>query len=487
MVEKGKIKILHIGWGFRPYRGGGLIEYAEDLMEIQAQKGYNVYYFFSGRHFGLFNKPILFRWKKNNVKMLEVINSPIVSAGEKGNLKPEQDIQESAIEDIFEKVLDEIKPHIIHIHELYLLPSSLIEVAKKKKFPIVMTLHDYFLLCPTVKLFDIDGNTCLDKNIGVKCIACNINAPRNNVFVKMTYVYVIKRFKLLKLFKGVYKLLRMLYNTLTPVIDKNEKTKNANKYTLSSPNKELAEKFQKRRDINIDRLNKIDLLICQSKKVEQIYSLLTEGKANVVTLHSTVKHIQYINPKFIDPKIPLNFATINGCASRAKGAFLILDTLKILKDNGLNKYFVLHIFGGLTKEIKDEILSFENVIYHGPFDVSNLNNILEKNIHVGIIPSIWEEVYGYVGIEFLAKGIPVIGNNKGGIVDYVIEGYTGFINYDNTATGLANIVVNIISNPSIIKELNMNIVKDRNKIIKTMEQHFYEIDRIYREVIKNGF
>ena len=33
------MKILHIGWGFRPWRGGGIIEYAEDLMEKQIQKG----------------------------------------------------------------------------------------------------------------------------------------------------------------------------------------------------------------------------------------------------------------------------------------------------------------------------------------------------------------------------------------------------------------------------------------------------------------
>jgi hypothetical protein len=31
------MKILHIGWGFRPWRGGGLIEYTEDLMETQVK------------------------------------------------------------------------------------------------------------------------------------------------------------------------------------------------------------------------------------------------------------------------------------------------------------------------------------------------------------------------------------------------------------------------------------------------------------------
>jgi len=32
------MRVLHIGLGFSPWRGGGLIEYAEDLMEKQMQK-----------------------------------------------------------------------------------------------------------------------------------------------------------------------------------------------------------------------------------------------------------------------------------------------------------------------------------------------------------------------------------------------------------------------------------------------------------------
>jgi hypothetical protein len=47
------MRILYVGYGFRPRRGGGLIAYAEDLMEAQAGRGDDVAYFFRGRHYPL--------------------------------------------------------------------------------------------------------------------------------------------------------------------------------------------------------------------------------------------------------------------------------------------------------------------------------------------------------------------------------------------------------------------------------------------------
>ena len=132
------------------------------------------------------------------------------------------------------------------------------------------------------------------------------------------------------------------------------------------------------------------------------------------------------------------------------------ETIKILNSKGLDSYFELHIRGSLDKKIKN-ILKFKNVYYHGSYNVKNLNCILEK-ADVGIVPSIWEEAYGLVGIELLAKGIPVIGNKRGGIVGYTIDNYT-------------------------ISELNQNILENRCRILKTMEQHFQEIKDIYYNVI----
>ncbi len=123
------MNILHLGWGFKPWRGGGLIEYAEDLMNIQAEKGWSVSYFFSGRYYP-YASTTLKKWRNGEINMFEIINSPIFHAGDLGTLYPKLDLKEEIIENYFRDVLTQTKPNIIHIQELAGMPSFLIEIAK---------------------------------------------------------------------------------------------------------------------------------------------------------------------------------------------------------------------------------------------------------------------------------------------------------------------------------------------------------------------
>ena len=60
------------------------------------------------------------------------------------------------------KLLDDFQPDIVHIHNIYhhISPSILGEI-KKRKIPIVMTIHDYNLICPNYSLVS-DGKNWED-------------------------------------------------------------------------------------------------------------------------------------------------------------------------------------------------------------------------------------------------------------------------------------------------------------------------------------
>src|SRR3954451_13861874 len=101
----GRVRILLLGWGFSPCRPGGLLYYAEDLMGAQAARGHEVSYLLSGRHYPGIGGPRLRRWRRDGVRMLEVVNSPIVVGLERGTRAPLRDVEEPALEKIFERVL----------------------------------------------------------------------------------------------------------------------------------------------------------------------------------------------------------------------------------------------------------------------------------------------------------------------------------------------------------------------------------------------
>lgn len=53
----------------------------------------------------------------------------------------------------------------------------------------------------------------------------------------------------------------------------------------------------------------------------------------------------------------------------------------------------------------EEVERLAGVEIRGPYRPEELDGLLDE-VDVGIMPSIWEEAYGFAGVEFLAKGSP---------------------------------------------------------------------------------
>ena len=54
----------------------------------------------------------------------------------------------AAVDGAFARLLDEIRPDVVHIGHLNHLSTSLVFEAKERRLPVVFTLHDYWLMCP---------------------------------------------------------------------------------------------------------------------------------------------------------------------------------------------------------------------------------------------------------------------------------------------------------------------------------------------------
>ncbi len=62
------------------------------------------------------------------------------------------------------RLIDEHRPQVAHIHNIYhQISPSILDVLKKRRIPVVMTLHDYKIICPNYKLYAH----------GKMCEACN--------------------------------------------------------------------------------------------------------------------------------------------------------------------------------------------------------------------------------------------------------------------------------------------------------------------------
>ncbi|HCU01303.1 MAG: hypothetical protein UR66_C0019G0004 [Candidatus Moranbacteria bacterium GW2011_GWE1_35_17] len=81
------------------------------------------------------------------------------------------------------KILDDFSPDIVHIHNIYhqLSPAILFEI-KKRKIPIVMTVHDYKIVNPNYNLFH--GNKFYNRCRDGKYYQCFLDKCIKNSYLK---------------------------------------------------------------------------------------------------------------------------------------------------------------------------------------------------------------------------------------------------------------------------------------------------------------
>src|SRR5579862_3384773 len=71
----------------------------------------------------------------------------------------------------FGKFLDEIRPDVVHFQHVTCLSTTCVHEAKKRKIPVVFTLHDYWLICPRGQFVKRDL-TLSEEQDDVSCVQC---------------------------------------------------------------------------------------------------------------------------------------------------------------------------------------------------------------------------------------------------------------------------------------------------------------------------
>jgi glycosyltransferase involved in cell wall biosynthesis len=387
-------------------------------------------------------------------------------------------MDEPRVDVLLAAAIEEFRPDVAHIQELVALPTSVIDVLHNAGVPAVMTLQDYYPLCPTLKLFDHDGAICLKPVVGEDCAICcrgadqaSSGAVRSSLHYDMSSIQDRLPWGLGRLLKGPGKALWRLLSAASSV------------RTISSTHPSPA-LYQRRREVNLARLNRVEILVPMSRRVEEIYRALGIRQERLKTLQLTLEHIAGLRVRQYPSQLPaVTFGTMNGLISVPKGARLLAGALRRLEGLGYSGRYRLVAWGGIDGSLRDELLARPEVRFESWYKPHMVDAMLDE-VDVGIVPSIWEEAYGYVGPEFLAKGIPVLGTARGGIVDYTRDGETGWVVGDVSPEGLAAAMARLIDDPAAVLAMHQRVVARRASLIKPMPVHVDEMTAIYREAIE---
>lgn len=76
-----------------------------------------------------------------------------------------------------------------------------------------------------------------------------------------------------------------------------------------------------------------------------------------------------------------------------------------------------------------------------------------RQIDLLVAPSLWEEPLGRVAIEAMAHGVPTVASRRGGLVEIIEDGRTGWLFDPEIPGSLSRILVRIAAAPGLLKDM----------------------------------
>lgn len=260
--------------------------------------------------------------------------------------------------------IEEFKPDIIHIHNIhYALGPLFILHIKKLKVPMVMTLHNFRLICPSATLF-YNGNIFLD--------SINEDFPWNAVKKKVLENSYIKTF----------------WTAFTYWVHRKRGT-----------------------------FNLVDRFIALSDFSKTIF---LKSKLNIPDNKFVVKP-NFVKVAEVSKDYSSDYFVYVGRLSEEKGILPMLHAWKATNHN-----IKIFGTGPLQKEVELITSNSPNMQYLGFQDKQILSNHIASASAV-IVPSICYESMPLAVLEAYALGTPVIASNIGILAEMVVPLYTGLL------------------------------------------------------------
>lgn len=304
------------------------------------------------------------------------------------------------------QLLDNYPVDIAHLHNIHhqISPSILHEL-KRRNIPVVMTLHDYKMVCASYTMVCASNSTASGEE---PCESCSGGR----------YFHAIKR--------------------------------RCNKRSFAKSVLAALEMYLHHKILDI--YSNVDVFISPS--------LFLKNKLHEMGFKKEIIHL----PNFIDigrfkqidegKQIPLENAIVYfGRLSEGKGLLMLIEAARLL---GISSDVQVKIIGdGPLKEMLEhhvKSLQLKNVSFLGYIKGEALFKEI-KNSMFAILPSEWYENNPISILEAFALGKPVIGSRIGGIPELVINNVTGLTFEAGNAEDLYSNIEYLISHPDEIREM----------------------------------
>ena len=374
---------------------------------------------------------------------------------------------------MFGQALDEVKPDVVHFQHLFRLSTGFVSEAQKRKIPALLTLADYWMICPAIIMLKPEQAVCFGPDEGRSCANCPhaFSAFAQDLSPRLAWLW--------KTFETSLTYAHKFKRRLPPsVVDS------------------MKEMFGKKDEYD-RKLTLISERWMEMKKAVQELSLLISPSQFLLEMMVANKMVPREKIIFSDygfetqgfekagqgrasrQAIPV-FGFI-GTLVKHKGLETLIQAVRSIPEVKLE----LKIFGetkdfpGFVRSLKKLAGRDKRIKWMGRMEHDRMAEALQ-GIDALVVPSLWYENSPLTIHEAFMAKVSVIASNIGGMKELLQDG-GGLLFQPGNHEELAAKIGELAENPGRIADLIKTIPQ-----VKSIEENCRELMILYQMLIKNA-
>jgi len=453
------VRILHVIHDFLPRHQAGSEIYAFDLCRaLAADHAVTVLcaeYDPSRRHGHV-------TWRVHEgLPVVEIVNNWVAASFEETYRPP---LVGARIAD----VLRAVQPEIVHVHNLLNLSFDLPSIARARGVPVVATLHDYALVCPSggQRIHRAAQHLCqvIDTD---RCARCFQESPFHTQIS-------FGRLAALTRAPGLMRRAAVAMSRRFPGFTSRAARAARHAAPLTVTRKEVDDRLNAARGV----FGQVDLFVAPSASVAAEFRQCGVPESRIrVSDYGFVPLRRQARPRRDGARAPLRIGYV-GTLVWHKGVHVLLDAVRALPAGT----YEVKIFGSpdvfpdYTADLRARASGCP-VAFMGAFDRARVADVYSQ-IDVLVVPSLWLENSPLVIHEARMAGVPVVGARIGGIAGLIDDGRDGLLYDAPSPDALAAALRRLIADPAYVDALAAAAPQ-----VKSIAQDAREWTAVYADVV----
>ncbi len=371
------------------------------------------------------------------------------------------------IERGFDDYLDRVRPDVVHFQHLVGLSAPLLARARSRGIPSVLSLHDFWWICPRIQLLRADLTPCAGPSHAFDCVTCLSDwriAPRLERRTPLQRIRTALAFQ---------RRAGRSWPRIALIL-----ARRALEASTERPPRPKAT-TEARLRLHDYRLNLMRLLLRFPAVITTPSRFARDYLSAALALPAErIRVVPLGVPAVsVEPRQPAEQLRVVyvGTIFPPKGAHVLVEAGARLGHLGVE----IHLYGGDggVAPYQHKLRAMGgNVVFHGPFRREELGRVLSE-IDVLVLPALWPETYSLVLREALAAKLPVVASRIGAIPELIRDGENGLLVTPGSVDELAAVLERLAREPALRERLAASSTP-----LRTLSDYHAEIEGIYAEI-----